>query len=34
MADNAFSAMGFLFGGDPAELTREDCISIYRESYR
>ncbi|MDO4221196.1 MAG: iron-containing alcohol dehydrogenase [Akkermansia sp.] len=34
MADNALSAMGFLFAGDPAELTREDCIQIYRESYR
>ncbi len=34
MADNALSAMGFLFAGDPAELTRDDCIRIYRESYR
>ncbi|MDO4954335.1 MAG: iron-containing alcohol dehydrogenase [Akkermansia sp.] len=34
MADNALSAMGFLFAGDPAELTRDDCIRIYQESYR
>ncbi|MDO5449843.1 MAG: iron-containing alcohol dehydrogenase [Akkermansia sp.] len=34
MADNAVSAMGFLFANDPAPLSREDCIKIYTESYR
>lgn len=33
-ADNARSAMGGLFGGDRTDLSKEDCISIYEESYR
>lgn len=34
MAQNAFSAMGFLFGADPLPLSLEDCVEIYRESYK
>lgn len=33
-ADNAFSAMGFLFGADRVALSREDCVAIYEKSYR
>lgn len=34
MARNAVSAMGFLFPADPAELSLEDCVEIYRASYK
>ena len=34
MAQNAFSAMGFLFGADPLPLSVEDCVEIYRASYK
>lgn len=34
MAKNAMSCMGFLFDNDPLPLSEEDCIAIYRESYR
>lgn len=34
MAHNARSAMGFLFEHDPLPLTHEDCVAIYRASYR
>ncbi|MBR4107717.1 MAG: iron-containing alcohol dehydrogenase [Akkermansia sp.] len=33
-AQNAFSAMGFLFGADPLPLSVEDCVEIYRASYK
>lgn len=33
-ADNAFSAMGFLFGADRVPLSKEDCVAIYEKSYR
>lgn len=34
MARNAVSAMGFLFPADPVELSFEDCVEIYRASYK
>lgn len=34
MAQNAMDSMGFLFVHDPAPLTREDCVAIYRASWR
>lgn len=34
LARNARETMGGLFGVDPAELTHEDVVRIYRESYR
>lgn len=34
MAQNAQSTMGRLFLNDPAPLSQNDCVSIYRESYR
>lgn len=33
MAENALSAMGFLFANDPLPLSLEDCIAIYQASY-
>lgn len=33
MAENAMDCMGFLFGGDPKPLTKEDCVAIYEASY-
>ncbi len=32
--ENAFETMGGLFGFDPCELTRADCLEIYQKSYR
>ena len=32
--DNAFDTMGALFDRDPKKLSKEDVISIYRDSYR
>lgn len=34
MAENAMSTMGFLFTCDRMSLTIEDCISIYKKSYK
>ncbi len=34
MAKNAISCMGFLFDNDPLPLSEEDCIAIYKDSYR
>lgn len=34
MARNAVSAMEFLFPADPVELSFEDCVEIYRASYK
>lgn len=34
MAHNAKSAMGWLFDHDPLPLSIEDCVAIYRASYR
>ena len=34
MARNAKEAMGFLFPNDPAPLSDEDCVEIYRNSYK
>lgn len=34
MAHNARSAMGFLFEADPLPLSVEDCVEIYRASWR
>ncbi|MCD8372502.1 MAG: iron-containing alcohol dehydrogenase [Clostridia bacterium] len=34
MADNAASSMSRVFLNDPVPLFREDCIEIYRKSYR
>jgi alcohol dehydrogenase len=34
MADNAMGPMGGLFACDRVQLTREDCISIYKKSYK
>ncbi len=34
MAHNARSAMGFLFEVDPLPLSIEDCVAIYRASWR
>ncbi len=34
MAHNARSAMGFLFEVDPLPLSIEDCVAIYRSSWR
>jgi alcohol dehydrogenase len=34
LADNARSTMGGLFWCDRQEMTREDCIAVYRDSYR
>ncbi len=34
MAKNAMDSMGFLFGSDPLPLSLEDCVSIYKASYR
>ena len=32
--DNAFDTMGGLFRFDPCALSKEDCLKIYRTSYR
>lgn len=34
MARNAKDSMGFLFPADPAPLSDEDCVAIYRASYK
>lgn len=34
MADNAMGPMGGLFACDRVKLTREDCIDIYKKSYK
>lgn len=34
MADNARDTMGALFAFDRYKLSREDCVAIYRESFR
>ncbi len=34
MVRNAREAMGFLFSSDPAPLSDEDCIAIYKKSFR
>ena len=34
MAHNAKSAMGWLFDADPLPLSIEDCVEIYRASYK
>ena len=34
MARNAKEAVGFLFPNDPAPLSDEDCVEIYRNSYK
>ncbi len=34
LADNARRTMGGLFWCDRLEMTKEDCIAVYRESYR
>lgn len=34
MADNAMGPMGGLFACDRVQLTKEDCISIYQQSYK
>lgn len=34
MAHNAKSAMGWLFEADPLPLSIEDCVAIYRASYK
>lgn len=34
LAKNARETMGGLFYSDPCELSHEDCVSIYRNSYR
>ena len=34
MAKNARATLGINFLNDPCELTDEDCVSIYKESYR
>jgi len=33
LARNARESMGFLFGGNPCEMTHEDCIEVYKKSY-
>ncbi len=34
MAQNAISCMGMLFGADRVELSLEDCIEIYKKSFK
>ena len=34
LADNARSAMGGLFTLDRIDLSKEDCVNIYKDSYR
>ena len=34
LAKNARETMGGLFGADPCELSHEECVAIYRKSYR
>ena len=34
MANNAMDCMGLLFPNDPAELSIEDCVEIYKKSYK
>lgn len=34
MAKNARATLGINFLNDPCELTDEDCVAIYKESYR
>lgn len=34
LATNARETMGGLFAADPTELSHEDCVSIYKKSYR
>lgn len=34
MADNAMEPMGGLFACDRVNLTREDCIAIYKKLYK
>lgn len=34
MAKNAKDCMGMLFDNDPTELSVEDCVKIYKKSYR
>ena len=34
MVRNAREAMGFLFSSDPAPLSDEDCVAIYKKSFR
>lgn len=34
MADNAMGPMGGLFACDRVQLTKEDCIAIYQQSYK
>lgn len=34
LAENARATMGGLFTADPCELTKEQCVEIYRKSYK
>ena len=34
LAENARQTMGGLFTADPKELSHEECVAIYRKSYR
>ena len=34
MVQNARDTLGINFANDPVQLTDEDCIAIYQESYR
>ena len=34
MAENAKDCMGFLFNFDRVDLTIEDCVQIYKNSYK
>lgn len=34
LAENARATMGGLFTADPYELTQEQCVEIYRKSYK
>ena len=34
LTQNARETMGALFGGNPCEMTHEDCVAIFEKSYR
>lgn len=34
MATNARETMGGLFAANPCEMTHEDCVEVFRKSYR